>query len=92
MKMDFDKFKMVVDSKKLSSEFCSQDFLSVYRELFEEDYIEKAAEKSSFRKLHGPIGSYLKRKEKELGIYKISSKSNMNIKGNSTKCAMWKKK
>ncbi len=92
MRMDIEKFKQVVNSKKLPKQFSSQDFIKVYRDLFEEDYTGNiSAGKGSFRKLHGPIGSYLRRKEKELGIRKIESKPEENVKGNMTPCAFWEK-
>lgn len=90
--MDIEKFKIVIKSKKLSVRFSSQDFIKVYRDLFEEDYTNNiSVGKGSFRKLHGPMVSYLRRKEKELGIRKVDEKPNENIKGNMTKCALWEK-
>ena len=92
MKMDIKKFKKVVDSKKLKTPFSSQDFIQVYRDLFEEDYTKNLpVGKGGFRKLHGPIGSYLRRKEKELGIRKVATNPDKNVKGNMTKCAFWEK-
>ena len=90
--MDIEKFKQVVNSKKLSKQFSSQDFIKVYRDLFEEDYTKNLpVGKGGFRKLHGPIGSYLRRKEKELGIRKVGTNPDKNVKGNMTKCAFWEK-
>ena len=92
MTMDIEKFKKVVNSKKLSVRFSSQDFIKVYRDMFEEDYTKNiSAGKGSFRKLHGPMASYLRRKEEELGICKVDKKPNENVKGNMTKCALWEK-
>lgn len=92
MTMDIRKFQEVIDSKKLSVRFSSQDFIKVYRDLFEEDYTKNiSVGKGSFRKLHGPMASYLRRKEKELGIRKVDEKPNENVKGNMTKCALWEK-
>ena len=92
MKMDMKKFQAVIDSKKLPVEFTSHEFLQVYTDMFEEDYTRNiSAGKGAFRKLHGPIGSYLRRKEKELGIQKIATNRDKNVKGNLSKCAWWKK-
>ena len=92
MKMDIEKFRKVIKSKKLLKQFSSQDFIQVYRDLYEEDYIGNLSpERGGFRKLHGPIGSYLRRKEKELGIRKINAEPDKNLKGNMTKCALWEK-
>ena len=92
MIMDIEKFQKVINSKKISKRFSSQDFIKVYRDMFEEDYTKNiSAGKGSFRKLHGPMASYLRRKEKELGIRKIDEKPNENVKGNMTKCALWEK-
>ena len=61
MKMDIKKFKKVIKSKKLSNEFTSQDFIKVYRDLFEDDYTKNIPTgRGSFRKLHGPMASYLR--------------------------------
>lgn len=90
--MDIEKFKKVVNSKKLSVRFSSQDFIKVYRDMFEEDYTKNiSAGKGSFRKLHGPMASYLRKMEKILGIRKVDEKPNENVKGNMTKCALWVK-
>lgn len=90
MKMKIENFKRVI--KKMPDQFSSQDFIQEYRNLFEEDYTKNLpVGKGSFRKLHGPIGSYLRRNEKELGIRKIDTKPDKNVKGNMTKCALWKK-
>lgn len=92
MTMDIEKFKKVVNSKKLSVRFSSQDFIKVYRDMFEEDYTKNiSAGKGSFRKLHGPMASYLRKMEKILGIRKVDEKPNENVKGNMTKCALWVK-
>ena len=92
MTMDIEKFKKVINSNKLSVIFSSQDFIKVYRDLFEEDYTKNiSVGKGSFRKLHGPMASYLRRKDEELGIRKVDKKTNENVKGNMTKCALWEK-
>ena len=92
MTMDIEKFKKVINSNKLSVIFSSQDFIKVYRDLFEEDYTKNiSVGKGSFRKLHAPMASYLRRKEEELGIRKVDEKPNENVKGNLTKCALWEK-
>ena len=92
MTMDVRKFQEVINSKKLSVRFSSQDFIKVYRDLFEEDYTRNiSVGKGSFRKLHGPMVSYLRRKENVLGIRKVDEKPNENVKGNMTKCALWEK-
>ena len=92
MTMDIEKFKKVINSNKLSVIFSSQDFIKVYRDLFEEDYTKNiSVGKGSFRKLHAPMASYLRRKEEELGIRKVDKKTNENVKGNLTKCALWEK-
>lgn len=92
MTMDIEKFKKVINSKKLSEIFSSQDFLQVYCDLFEEDYTKNiSVGKGSFRKLHGPMASYLRRKEKALGIRKVDEKKDKNVKGNMSKCALWEK-
>ena len=92
MIMDIEKFQKVINSKKLSKRFSSQDFIKVYRDMFEEDYTKNiSAGKGSFRKLHGPMASFLRRKEKDLGIRKVDEKPNENVKGNMTKCALWEK-
>ena len=92
MKMDIEKFKKVINDEKLPSVFSSQEFLQMYRKKFEEEYIKNTPkEKGGFRKLHGPICSYLRRMEKELGIRKIDSKPDKNIKGYKSRCALWKK-
>ena len=92
MKMDIEKFKKVVENEKLPKVFSSHDFLQMYRKIFEEDYIKNIpAGAGGFRKLHGPIGSYLRRKEQALGIQKIDSTPDKNIKGYKSKCALWKK-
>ncbi len=92
MTMDIEKFKKVINSNKLSVIFSSQDFIKVYRDLFEEDYTKNiSVGKGSFRKLHAPMASYLRRKEKVLGIRKIDREPNENVKGNMSKCAKWKK-
>ena len=60
--------------------------------MFEEDYIKNMpVGKGGFRKLHGPMASYLRRKERVLGIRKVDEKPNENVKGNMTKCALWEK-
>jgi len=75
MTMDIKKFQEVINNKKLSKRFSSQDFIKVYRDMFEEDYTKNiSVGKGSFRKLHGPMASYLRRKEKDLGIRKIDEK------------------
>ena len=92
MIMDIEKFQEVINSKKLSKRFSSQDFIKVYRDMFEEDYTKNiSVGKGSFRKLHGPMASYLRRKEKDLGIRKVDEKPNENVKGNMTRCALWEK-
>ena len=92
MIMDIEKFQEVINSKKLSKRFSSQDFIKVDRDMFEEDYTKNiSVGKGSFRKLHGPMASYLRRKEKDLGIRKVDEKPNENVKGNITKCALWEK-
>ena len=92
MIMDIEKYKKVIKSKKLSDKFSSQDFIKVYRDMFEEDYTKNiSVGKGSFRKLHGPMASYLRRKEEKLGIRKVDEKPNENVKGNVTKCALWEK-
>lgn len=92
MIMDIEKFKKVIKSKKLSDKFSSQDFIKVYRDMFEEDYTKNiSVGKGSFRKLHGPMASYLRRKDEELGIRKVDEKPNENVKGNMTRCALWEK-
>lgn len=92
MKMDVAKFKKVIDSNKLPKVFNSHEFLQMYRRMFEEDYIKNTPpEKGGFRKLHGPIGSYLRRKEAVLGIHKIEPTLDKNIKGYKSKCALWEK-
>lgn len=92
MKMDIEKFKKVIRSEKLPVRFSSQQFIQEYCNLFEEDYIRNLSpERGGYRKLHGPIGSYLRRKEKEIGIRKINDIPDKNVKGNMTKCALWEK-
>ena len=92
MKMNIENFKKVIANEKLPKEFTSHQFLQVYRDMFEEEYIEYLSkERGGFRKLHGPIGSYLRRKESILGIRKIDSKPDKNIKGNISSCALWRK-
>lgn len=92
MKMDIEKFKKVIRSERLPLIFSSQAFIQEYRNLFEEDYIGNLSNvRGGFRKLHGPIGSYLRRKEKEIGIRKVNAIPDKNIKGNMTKCALWEK-
>ena len=92
MIMDIEKFKKVIKSKKLSDKFSSQDFIKVYRDMFEEDYTKNMpVGKGSFRKLHGSMASYLRRKDEELGIRKVDEKPNENVKGNMTRCALWEK-
>lgn len=92
MIMDIEKFKKVIKSKNLSDKFSSQDFIKVYRDMFEEDYTKNiSVGKGSFRKLHGPMASYLRRKDEELGIRKVDEKPNENVKGNMTRCALWEK-
>ena len=90
--MNIDFFQKVIENEKLPNEFTSHQFLQVYRDMFEEEYIENLPiGKGGFRKLHGPIGSYLRRKERILGIRKIDSKPDKNIKGNNSRCALWRK-
>ena len=92
MEMNIDDFQKVINNEKLPKEFTSHQFLQVYRDMFEEEYITNLpTERGGFRKLHGPIGSYLRRKESILRIRKIDSKPDKNIKGNISKCALWKK-
>ncbi len=60
MKMDIEKFKKVIRSEKLPVVFSSHQFIQEYCNLFEEDYIRNLSpERGGYRKLHGPIGSYL---------------------------------
>lgn len=92
MKMDIEKFQEVIDNDELPNIFNTHEFLQMYRRMFEDDYIRNTpAENGGFRKLHGPIGSYLRRKEVVLGIRKINSIPDKNIKGYKSKCALWEK-